>query len=197
VSFATGPPATYKWCTLLDDITFATNGTPSMTNGSVERAGKYSWAWLLRRPKAGVPTLCEMTVVVYEQRSLSSGLRGTAKEAVFAGAYTAGRANVITLFVPAGKVLAVREGGWLLDATPVRTAAAAAGLFTSSAHAKFYRVVNIGDLQAVAGGNNVDVELSSTILNGGDFAANTPNFVVLDGVVEVFECGQVWKAWNN
>jgi hypothetical protein len=193
VSFATGPPATYRWCTLLDDITFKTDGTPDLTSGSVDRAGKYSWAWLLRRPKAGVPTLCEMTVVVYEQRSLS---RGAAKEVVFQGGYTAARANVITLFVPAGQVLAVKEGGWLLDATPVVTGGKNS-LFTSSAHAKFYRVVNIGDLQAVAGGNNVDVELSATILNAADFAANTPIFVALDGVVEVFECGQVWKAWNN
>jgi hypothetical protein len=187
------PPTTLLWCTLLDDIAFDPNGTPSAAGGSVERAGKYSWAWLLRRPKTGVKSCCEMTIVVYEQRSLSTGVRGAVKESYFTTAWSAARPNVITLTIPGGKAPPqVREGGWILDATPVLKPGTK--LFTSQGHAKFYRVVSVGDLGV---GNTIEIELDKSVQNSADFAANTPRFVVLDGVVEVFECGTTWKSANN
>jgi hypothetical protein len=194
LGFINTPQLRLKSCTLLDDITFNTNGTPAANAGSVERAGKYSWAWLLRRPRAGLKSLCEMTVVVYEQRTLSAGNRLGATETVYTTSWTPARANAITLTIPAGTVPpAVREGGWILDATPVL---AASGKYSSKSHAKFYRVVSIGELQPIAGGNTIDLELATPVV---DFTAatNAARFIVLNDVAEVFECGQVWKAWNS
>jgi hypothetical protein len=201
LSFTTTVQTRLRWCTLLDDINFAANGTPANPTGiplaapgSVERAGKYSWAWLLRRPRTGIKSVCEMTVSVYEQRSLSTGIRGGVKEYDYTATWNALRPNVITLLVPSAKAFPLREGGWILDATPVFNPVTK--LLTSKSHAKFYRVVNIGDPVGGAGFSTIEVELASNVQNSGDFAANPPRFVVLDGVVEVFECGQVWKAWN-
>jgi hypothetical protein len=188
------PPTTMLWCTLLDDITFDPTGIPSAAGGSVERAGKYSWAWLLRRPQTGVKSCCEMTIVVYEQRSLSTGLRGAVKEHDFAATWNAARPNVITLQWAAGTARPqVKEGGWILDATPVFKPGTNPKVHTSQGHAKFYRVVSVGDLI----GNTVEVELDKSVQNAADFTINTPLFVVLDGVVEVFECGTTWKSSNN
>jgi hypothetical protein len=188
------PPTTLLWCTLLDDIAFDTNGIPSAAGGSVERAGKYSWAWLLRRPKTGVKTSCDMTIVVYEQRSLSTGVRGAVKEFDFAATWSAARPNVVTLQWPAGTAPPqVREGGWILDATPVFKPGTNPPKHTSQGHAKFYRVVSVGDLA----GNTVEIELDKSVQNAADFTLNPARFVVLEGVVEVFECGTTWKSSNN
>jgi hypothetical protein len=196
LSFVATAAARLKWCTLLDDINFNTNGTPSTNAGSVERAGKYSWAWLLRRPKSSVKELCEMTVVVFEQRALSGGPAGvSARETPYTTSWTPARANVITLTIPAGtSPPSVREGGWILDVTPVL--GPSGKTYSSKSHAKFYRVVSIGELQPIAGGNTVDLELATPVLNFNAATANA-QFIVVNDVAEVFECGQIWKAWTN
>jgi hypothetical protein len=193
LSFANQPPNQLKWCTLLDDINFATNGTPAQPNGFVDRDGKYSWAWLLRKPEAGVPNLFEMTIVVFEQRSLSAAGLKTANEFLYQT--TVVNANTIQLAWNAGyPVPQVREGGWILDVTPVYNGAGKGKTVTANSHAKFYRVVSVGE----EGVNTVNLELATSVLNAGDLSAPNPPgwFVVFPNISEVFECGQVWKAWS-
>src|SRR5262249_8785241 len=61
-----------RWCPLSDDITFNEDGTPSSSTGAVQRENRYTWAWLLRRPKANDATVVDVTVVVYSGRSVTS-----------------------------------------------------------------------------------------------------------------------------
>lgn len=201
LSFAMSSPTTQLWCMLLDDINFGTNGLPATPSGSVERAGKYTWAWLLRRPRNGVKAACDVTILVYEQRPLTTapGFQLAPREFVFANSqWNAARPNVATFFVPNGSpVPPIKEGGWILDATPTVTTVNKTPLLTSNSHAKFYRVVNIGELTPAAGGNTIDVEVAIPIQNSADFTAVAPTFVVLDGLIEVFECGDLWRAWTN
>src|SRR5439155_21048399 len=108
-------------CSLLDDITFATTGQPSFAGGSVDRGGSYSWAWLLRRAKAGNKSVCSITVVVYVQRPLGTGVQLAAREVAYCSFFTsgAGQPNLITLTCAAGSAPTpqIREGGWNFDMT--------------------------------------------------------------------------------
>jgi type II secretory pathway pseudopilin PulG len=192
-------------CTLLDDIYFGTNGAPANPNnlqptvpGSVERAGKYSWAWLLRLPRAGVPNLCDVTVVVYESRNLSSGnLIATVPEFKYTASLNAAQSNVVTFNLPAGTPPPpLKEGGWILDVTQVLNNNNPAQL-TANCNAKFYRVVNVGDLVTAGTGQTVDIELATNYQRGNNPSTTAATFLVLQDVVEVMELGQLWKAWNN
>jgi hypothetical protein len=216
LSFAAASPNTLKWCTLLDDINFDTNGTPAGTTGNansfVNRDGKYSWAWLLRKPQAGIPNLFEMTIVVFEQRSLSAGnlLKATNEVAykTYMATNAAGTiiANTVELsWAPGVPTPQVREGSWILDVTPVYNGNGKGKTITANSHAKFYRVVSVGEESVNGGLNYVNLELATSVLNAGDIPqanpANPPAspgyFVVFPNIAEVFECGQVWKAWSN
>ena len=42
---------TFRWFTLLDDLSFAENGVPDTSSGFVQREGRYSWAYLCRMRK--------------------------------------------------------------------------------------------------------------------------------------------------
>src|SRR5207248_706490 len=119
-----------NYCVLTDDITFGTDGQPSLAGGSVDRGGSYSWAWLLRRPKAGNRSICNITVVVYTQRSVGTGVPLSARE-LACGPLPASVNNppkafnpltptLVTLTWQAGSTLQpqVREGSWIFDMTP-------------------------------------------------------------------------------
>ena len=66
------------WFSLLDDLNFETNALPTTQNPSppgavvagtnVERTGRFTWAYMLRRPRLNDPTVVEMSVVVYSNR---------------------------------------------------------------------------------------------------------------------------------
>jgi hypothetical protein len=206
LSFAAASPTTLKWCSLLDDITFLPNGQPSTSGGSVERAGSYSWAWLLRRPRAGIKSVCELTVVVYEQRALSTTVKLGAKEQAYAVTVNATQPNVITLSwnPAAGQVQPqVREGGWILDATAgppkPNPNPKLPPLFTPG-NAAFYRVVSVGDINVGATSSSIDVELAAPmrdLFSPMQGPALNRTVVVMDGVAEVIDCGTGWRSWSN
>lgn len=56
--------------TMLDDMTYDLNGEPSdLGTGQLQRAGRYSTAWMIQRPKNNVPHEVNLTVVIYAGRS--------------------------------------------------------------------------------------------------------------------------------
>ena len=63
-----------RYFTLPDDMTFLTNGLPDTGtppgSTAITRAGRYTWAYLLKRPQPGYPSSpVDLTVVVYAGRT--------------------------------------------------------------------------------------------------------------------------------
>jgi hypothetical protein len=190
---------TIKWCSLLDDITFGPNGIPLNTSGqpiasggNVARTEQYSYAWLLRRPKAGNKEAVDLTVVVYSQRVVS-GIQ-TGNETAYAVQVNAAQPNLVTVqWNPAAGVLQpqIAEGGWILDISQGPGQGAGNTKPFMPGNAKFYRVVGIGDITSAGGINSMTLELAYAM------PTNATAIVVMDRVVEVIECGDSWRSWSN
>jgi hypothetical protein len=200
LSFANSVANVQKWCTLLDDISFASNGTPALDSGAVDRKPTYSWAYMMRRPKAGIRSAVDVTVVVYNQRSLNFAFRLGAKEQAYSCQVSATQPNLVTLTWGAGQIMPqVQEGGWILDATPQVVVVGKNNKYLPG-NAAFYRVVSISDVTTVGVNQQVDIELAQPLRGwprpAGQLPAN-PTIVVLNGVAEVIESGDSWRPWSN
>lgn len=186
------------WCTLSDDITFSEDGTPSTNTGAVQRENRYTWAWLMRRPKASDSTVVDTTVVVYSGRSLT-----TLGETVFINGINpnTGNATNFVWFDPDSKFVdivysgtkpSIRTGSWILDAT-MEFYNPAAQINIPDPHGFFYRVVGVTDVS-----NNVmRLELQTnprkpSFYNTTDTGAYGV-LIVMENVVEVFEKGPGWQ----
>ena len=65
----TGNASATRYFTLLDDMTFVTNGLPDTSSGVVPRGDRYTWALMLHQlTTSSVPSV-SLTVVVYAGRS--------------------------------------------------------------------------------------------------------------------------------
>jgi hypothetical protein len=179
-----------RWFALPDDLTYSSDGafaglstdpnqTPALTPG---RDGSYTAAYMLRRPKASVPSIVETTVVVYKNRPSIGG----------ENAYVLNpgqqpfdiNSNEVQIPWAPGmqETPPVRKGSWILDATVLNAAG------QPEPHGFFYRVVNVTD----NGAGSMIVELAtkpkmSTVGNGNGV------LVVMENVVEVFEKGAGWR----
>jgi hypothetical protein len=187
-----------RWCTLSDDITFNEDGTPSTSTGNVQRENRYSWAWLLRRPKANDSTVVDVTVVVYSGRSLTS----LGETAYISGLNpNTGNATNFVWFDPNSKFVditysgtkpSIRTGSWILDAT-MEYYNSTAQLNIPDPHGFFYRVVGVTDVS-----NNVmRLELQTnpkkrSFYNTSDTGAYGV-LIVMENVAEVFEKGPGWQ----
>jgi len=189
-----------RWCTLSDDITFQENGTPSLSTGTVQRENRYTWAWLLRRPKANDGTVVDVSVVVYSGRGLTSlgetpvlyGLDPLLNPTQFVKFDTTQK--FVDIAWPAGSTKpSIRTGSWILDGTmefynPVTMTN------VPDPHGFFYRVVGVTDLT----NNGMRLELQ-TYPKRSSFITVGPNVVpygvliVMENVVEVFEKGPGWQ----
>jgi hypothetical protein len=58
-----------RLCSLLDDITFVSNGLPDTSTGFVDRMGKYNSSLLIQRMNNSLRTQTRLSVLVYEGRS--------------------------------------------------------------------------------------------------------------------------------
>jgi hypothetical protein len=212
LSFLPTSQSTIRWFTLLDDITFHDNAMPYPSSAlpgtvAVQRENRYSWAYMLRRPKAGDPTVVDISVVVYSGRSLST-LGETP--------YTAGvdpitfqltqgirfdpTLKYVDIAYPTGQAPPVRRGSWILDATVVAPLPPPQGL-TPDPHGYFYRVVEVTDLGALGAGVEASrLELQTNPKAASYFipAPGSPAvpygvLVVMENVVEVFDKGSGWK----
>jgi hypothetical protein len=166
-----------RWFTLPDDVTFATavnGGVPDLSSGSVQRGGRYTWAYLLRRPNATSDAVVDLTVVVYSRRPTQSPPLETAFQVV-AGTGAAGT-NTLTLGWTAGQAPPnLRRGAWVLD-----TSADANGIPCGN----FYRVVNVAE---TATANQLQLELETNLKSTAAVVA------VMEDVAEVFYKGPGWQ----
>jgi prepilin-type N-terminal cleavage/methylation domain-containing protein len=171
------PTAVDRWFSLPDDLGYFDNGLPDNSASFVDRGGDYTWAYLVRRPRASSEEVVDMKVVVYYRRSLDL-LEGENVYEVVSGA--AGT-NSVTLTWPAGQEApGIRVGRWILDTTlgvsqdPTQPAGAQQ---RPVVHGEFYRVVNWADL----GNNQMVLELQS------DLKADVNTVVFMEKVIEVFD----------
>jgi type II secretory pathway pseudopilin PulG len=183
----------------LDDITFTDDGQPDTSTGFVERAGGFSWAYLFRRPSLASSSQVDVSIVVYNQRSLRLTQGLNPKEVLFNSCqfYTMQGNNpntnntvppsvvVISWNTGAGQTAPdIRAGGWILDAT-IETDVN--GNVTRP-HGFFYRVREVLDSETT--------NTSMALLVDGTFKGFTKSanpspgtIIIMDGVAEVFETG--------
>jgi type II secretory pathway pseudopilin PulG len=183
---------TYRWFTLLDDIVFDNFGNanqllpanPPASMGVIERDTRFSWAYLIQRPRTGEPSIAEVSVIVYDNRplSLTGGL--SLPETAYSKVVFNPATSVITVTYDPATELApqVRTGSWVLDLSTVR----------GETHAFFYRVASVEDDGTVA---QIEVQQPLRGFGSVSFGPTGPNagdaarLVVLEGVAEVFERG--------
>jgi hypothetical protein len=189
----------YQWFSLKDDLRFQDNsrppgdptakpGTPIIADPNakplplIERESRYTWTYLLKRPKAGESKVTDLAVVVYSGRPILSGTG----EYTFTGvAFDPSTPLVNLTYSPTSNPNAkppVKKGTWILDATMIDAAK------NFSPHASFYRVVGVTDPND---GKTLVLELQtnpkvSTVGNQYGVLA------VMENVVEVFEKGPGW-----
>lgn len=155
-----------RYFTLLDDMTFVTNGLPDTSSGVIQRGDRYTWGIMLHRLQPYSPSsLPSVTVVVYAGRA--TALPGG--DTTYSAAGNSQDTQVI--LTHAGTPPTIRRGTWILD-TSYEPA-------TSSVHGDFYRVVSVTTIDAT----HVSLELQNPL------SKTVTAVTVMDNVVEVFERG--------
>jgi hypothetical protein len=162
------PSQALRTCTLLDGLTYDTNGVAG-ANGPVERDMRYTWLWVLQRPSSQNRNRVTMTVVVYDKRGTFP-----IAETPFTGVGVTPGQSSLTLPTDSG----VQKGTWIMDGTTYDSTTA-----TWFRHAIFYRVVSATDNGA--GALNVELQTPIRRLDGGS-GSYVATIVVLTGVSEVF-----------
>jgi hypothetical protein len=189
---------TNRYCYRLDDIGFGKDGTPYNSSGDllqtsgllgtplageIQRDGRYSCGYMLKRPSNNLVSEADLTVVVYSGRSID----GPSEESAFQQTvFVQGSTEAVITY--AGAKPKIRKGTWILDATMVRPNGA---VLIPEPHGNFYRVISVNDdtpgqlfleLQAPA--------RQGTVLPTGQAYGVA---IVMDGVVEVFERGTLTR----
>jgi hypothetical protein len=164
-SYAPTLQQTARWFSLPDDLSFAPDATPA--DGRVQREGRYTWAYLLCRPRASDPAVVDLTVVVYSGRStqVSSG------ETTYAAAGVKGDSGLVLTYTPAQGKPALRRNAWVVDVTFDATQRVTQG--------NFYRIVNVAEVD----GQTLSLESERPL------EADVNAVVVLDSAVEVLKIG--------
>jgi prepilin-type N-terminal cleavage/methylation domain-containing protein len=188
-----------RWCSMLDGVTFVrgdnagANGVPDVTQGSVVRDGRYTVAWLLRRPQASSDSVTQMSVIIYSNRPTSAGT-GVTGEVTCSAAGVVGTTTVVLTYP--GNRPALRNGGWVLDTTPVQVGAipnpAGPPIPINVVLGTPYRVVNVTD----SGANQLTLELQTPLpaqlpawaTNAGQ-PYNVQAITVLEYAVEIIDRG--------
>jgi hypothetical protein len=205
VTFVKTTSDALQWFSLLDDIYFdndpnaspSTMGYPKIeaANNNINifyRQNLYTWAYLLRRPLQGDPTVVEVSVIVYNSRSLAlnSSLQGD--EVPFNATFDP-TSNIVSLSWAANQdAPKLRVGSWIMDTTLVPSPQGAAQPY-SGVHANFYRVVAVTETSDTSMDVEVQTPLRDFPLPNTNPPALTGTVVVLDGVAEVFEKRTGWR----
>jgi type II secretory pathway pseudopilin PulG len=174
---------------LLDDLNFEPNGVPTISGGSISRTGRYTWAYLLRRPRLGDDRVADMSVVVYAGRTTGSVHGENTYLATYAG--TLGTANSLTLnYGTAATKPRIRNGSWILDVTQDTCTNASTGRQYKLVRGHFYRVVDATENAAnTAYTLELQTPLRVPLYGGVPPAGNRLNIVVMESVIEVFDRG--------
>ncbi len=175
----------YRFHSLLDDLQFDKDtmaGIPVGAPTTVERENRYSWAYLLRRPRAADPSVVDLSVILYNSRPVQTPL----PEHVFTGVtFNVGSTQLDVVYSPGAKP-DIKKGSWVMDATLINGN-------NVEPHGFFYRVVGVTD-----NGGSLTLELQEPIK---PFVKNTQStemrftgtLIFMEYVVEVFEKGSGWK----
>jgi hypothetical protein len=199
-----------KWCSLLDDMTFQSSaqvqsGTPGpaptyygIPVQSLDREGRYSWAYLARLTYTTQPNIVDLCTVVYSGRSMTlTGAGQIAGEHGYAATFTQGSKTVTVRWNPAAEEAPpIRKGIWVMDGTLV-SPQVPPGTMVPDPHGYFYRVVNVTDGGASGAYQFLQLELqynsranTSTLPDPQGFSPGYwGRLVVLENVVEVFDRG--------
>lgn len=156
------------------------SATPNPANfnirsGEVQRDGRYTWAYLLRRSHNNQPNIANLTVVVYSGRSLD----GPANEYSFTNSlFVKGSTEAVITY--AGARPPIRKGTWILDATTHLRL-----LGQINPHGFFYRIVNVTETTP----GTLSLELQTPARESTLDANGNPVglAVFLENVAEVFE----------
>jgi prepilin-type N-terminal cleavage/methylation domain-containing protein len=190
-TFNAGPPPFYtpvpgltanRYFTLLDDMTFLTNGLPD-TGGSgfLQRGDRYTWGLMLHRLTPYSSAVTDLSVVVYAGRA--TALPGG--EATYSA--TGNYQDTQVVLTHNGTPPTIRRGAWILDTSYDPN--------TSSVHGDFYRVVSVTTIDST----HVNLELQNALskrISGSPIGITA--VTVMDNVVEVFDRGangsNTWEA---
>lgn len=175
----------FRYCSLLDDMTFDPSGAPVVTGGRLERAGRYNWLAVLQREDNTVATYeSKLTILVFDGRA--PGFLAPNSEMVYDASAPATRLHS---FIPGATTLQLRfpstdtrpplsKGRWVAFFTPANR------LLT------FHRVVSLADAD---NGTNItyNLELQTPIPTGTATSLGhdpaTCRVIVFAGLAEVFE----------
>lgn len=196
----------YRWFTLMDDITFDKDGFAQRVFNNpnpptMERDIRFSCAYLCQRPRTADVSIVDCQVVVFNSRPLA--LSGGLDLSEYAYYRVSGGVPEVTIdpgtnlvrirYADAGGVFfqippPIRSGDWILDVsvTPI--------VGTFEPHGQFYRVAGVTE-GADANGPYVDLETQQPLRNfkGVTTSAPGPNglgrVLFLESVAEVFDRG--------
>ncbi len=218
-SYALNTPQSYlPWFSLLDDLQFENDGPTSglakgITTNTLTRNTRFTWAYLLRRPRYSTPSVIELSVVLYDKRPIQSPsgeftypplLPGTVQAPPYCNQVAPGTTEVILTYNSAADKPPIKKGGWILDATVYPTNTVLVNAVPTPVptpapdmQGVFYRVIDITDLP----GNQLALELDKPIRAGFyPPGYNPPSgttvprvFVILEGVIDVIDKGPGWK----
>jgi hypothetical protein len=179
--------AVAKWFWMLDDLIFDSNeasgtgGTPfnfsPVPPSVIRRDVRYSWAYLMQRPRSSDPSIVTCNIAIFKNRPLQ-GLT-TLSESAFSANFDV-TTNTISVDWSKSPRPNVNIGDWILDVSYLP------GPTYGTCHGYFYRVVGISQV----GGSKVDYYEVQQKIRG--FPANTitgGTIMTLEGVVDVYERG--------
>lgn len=184
-TYASNKSTAAQWFSFLDEITFDTSGVPVGSTGSppsVDRPTTYTWSYLLRRPRSSDPSLVELSVIVYANRSPDAVEGETTPAVVPSVVPTTGvpsnvaGSNTISLnyaqspSYPSGTKPNIRKGTWIMDVSYVT---GPGGQGTINGYC--YKVATVAD----TGATTLDVVVEPAL------AANVANIVVMENVIAV------------
>jgi type II secretory pathway pseudopilin PulG len=170
------------WFSLLDDLNFDQNGTAAKNaRNAIERGGRFTWGYLLRRARADSQAVVEMAVVVYSNRPSTPQAGETTYAATGKIGENTFTINFVNQNLPKPQL---RVGSWVLDTTQDVT-----GVIRGYS----YRVVDVQDV----GNASVLLELQKPLTAGLNVdpatAPTTFAVVVMENVLEVFDRGTGWR----
>jgi hypothetical protein len=189
-----------RWFYLQDDIAYNDNGFADLTPGFVQREGRYSWVYMVRRAFAGDKGPLDLTVVVYSGRLAGVNAAGaplgeatygdplaTPATTVTWGVTALGAADPYTVTInyanTPGNKPALRRGKWIMDARQVDSTNG-----QPAPQGYFYRVVSVNETSPTMMEIQVQRPLGGQ-LRGPNGLGSTGPLVVVDSVSEVFEQG--------
>jgi hypothetical protein len=192
---------TYKRFRLHDDLTYDANGQADTSTGTyINRAGQYTWAYLVRPPGSINPNIADLAIVVYVNRSVAQpkGESFYTPTAPASGTVWPVGSTSITISYPGTNYPGappLRRGNWIVDASASDTSTGGQNdpPDIGKIHSFFYRVTDIFDT-----GSSLVLDLQTPLvaaINGPTVTApSVPGvIVVLQNVAHVYERRTGWQ----